>query len=465
MHRTPYLLILTVIVAVAASGFRQRSQPAVQARSEDVLPLTPGKEIPFKGSMSCASSACHGGTGAPASKGSEFSTWASLDRHASAYNALLSDRSRTMLRNFRGGDTADVHPEREALCLRCHSMGLATGMHDCLPDEGAPRDNGPAVPEGVGCEACHGPAEKWLTRHYRRGWKELRDASKEALGFRPTKDLACRVRMCADCHIGSPEAQVNHDLIAAGHPRLNFETASYLAVMPPHWDRARERTRHADLEARTWFLGQLTSAQKALELLGHRAGNAKQPWPEFAEYDCYACHRPLKAQAAAAARAGKIPGSWTWSSWYVAMLGHAAPDDDGWQDVQSLRDEMNKPMPNRDQVRKLALAISTRLNSMSLPDPLDQEVMAKRFEAVARERRLGDNTWDGLTQRYLALAALHQGLTDLESAPRDSRIRDNLLGIKELLLFPAHQDGPGAAFRPNDIEKRLKALHPLLNEK
>ena len=34
---------------------------------------------------------------------------------------------------------------------------------------------------------------------------------------------------------------MNHDLVAAGHPRLNFEYASYLAAYPKHWKEPHER--------------------------------------------------------------------------------------------------------------------------------------------------------------------------------------------------------------------------------
>ncbi len=35
--------------------------------------------------------------------------------------------------------------------------------------------------------------------------------------------------------------EVDHDLIAAGHPALRFEFATYFANLPPHWDVARDK--------------------------------------------------------------------------------------------------------------------------------------------------------------------------------------------------------------------------------
>ena len=78
---------------------------------------------------------------------------------------------------------------------------------------------------------------------------------KRALGWRDTKNLATRADLCATCHVGTDRADVNHDLIAAGHPRLSFELGSFVATMPPHWDVAREKRQRPDLEAKLWAVG------------------------------------------------------------------------------------------------------------------------------------------------------------------------------------------------------------------
>src|SRR5262249_53228369 len=147
-----------------------------------------------------------------------------------------------------------------------------------------------AFSDGIGCERCHGPAEKWLTTHYLLDWKQKSTADKERLGFRDLNDLTRRAQLCIECHVGTPEAQVDHDLYAAGHPRVYFEYSSFLAVMPPHWSLREERDRYPDVQARTWAIGQVSCAAASLELLAFRADEKnKKPWPEFAEYDCYAC--------------------------------------------------------------------------------------------------------------------------------------------------------------------------------
>src|SRR5207253_2017930 len=96
------------------------------------------------------------------------------------------------------------------------------------------------------------------------------------------------------CHVGGPSEDgrpprdVDHDLIAAGHPRLEFEFSGSLANLPAHWSE-KGRNAAPDFPARAWAIGQVASAGAALELLGDRARAAEQQsgrWPEFSEYDC-----------------------------------------------------------------------------------------------------------------------------------------------------------------------------------
>ena len=47
------------------------------------------------------------------------------------------------------------------------------------------------------------------------------------------------------------------DLIAAGHPRLNFEFSSALAKYPAHWRVDGEQARYPDLGWRAWQVGQV----------------------------------------------------------------------------------------------------------------------------------------------------------------------------------------------------------------
>jgi hypothetical protein len=59
-----------------------------------------------------------------------------------------------------------------------------------------------------------------------------------------------------------------------------------------------DHKKYSDFEARAWLLGQVVSAKAALDLLKYRADPEHgKPWPEFAEYGCFACHHNLQDQA------------------------------------------------------------------------------------------------------------------------------------------------------------------------
>ncbi len=197
----------------------------------------------------------------------------------------------------------------------------------CHVDPAAKPDDAPSLlKEGVGCESCHGAADRWRTKHFQKTSPQ----EKEQLGMRTTKELSVRAKLCASCHVGAGEYDVNHDLMAAGHPRLNFEFAMFLSRLPKHWDESADRQRHADFAARAWAVGQAASAEAALRLLADRAADQARPWPEFAEYDCSSCHHGLAAESSRQRRyvqdAEQKHGAvgfrrpMLWGSWYYPML-------------------------------------------------------------------------------------------------------------------------------------------------
>ncbi len=358
------------------------------------------------------------------------------DKHVRAYDVLLTERSRIIEKNFRG---KDAKPELDAVCLYCHSLDA----------QEAQRGLTVATADGIGCERCHGPAALWLGEHYTNAWQVLTPAEKESRGFHDLKDLVKRGRVCADCHIGRGDNDVNHDLIAAGHPRMNFELGSFIATMPPHWDVAKEKRERPDLEARLWAVGQLVSAEQALQLLAHRAEARDKPWPEFAEYDCFACHHDLQADSPRQRRGFVgVPGALPWNIWYTAMLPRAEIFV-GSEPVslEALRREMQKPLPDRAKVtaaaRNLALQLGAEAGKAARGKTFDIALLRTTFSNVARdERELHGATWDGAAQSYLALAALHHAMTDLDPAWREPAVRSAIVEMREDLRFPRGFDSP-----------------------
>ena len=55
------------------------------------------------------------------------------------------------------------------------------------------------------------------------------------------REVGNRAKACVGCHIGAPAEgdwplrDMNHDMIAGGHPRLQFDLRLFLEAMPEHW--------------------------------------------------------------------------------------------------------------------------------------------------------------------------------------------------------------------------------------
>jgi hypothetical protein len=448
-------------------GYRNESAVA-SAPSAELPP--PARYFEFRGSASCASVACHNAAGPAGRSGSEYGAWINRDPHANAYGILYAKPSRQIVKRlYHLPDSVAPKPQTDVRCLKCHGI-----------DADAPERNARFVPAEFGCETCHGPAEKWLSQHYLAGWREKSARQKAELGMRSTKDLLVRADLCVTCHVGGPDREVNHDLIAAGHPRLQFELSSFLAILPKHWDGSEEKRRYPDLEARTWAIGQAASARAALELLAARAQKSKvqspkpnvqslpddfglwtldlglpQPWPEFAEYDCFACHHDLRLPSwrqnrdlkRSADRTSGRSGSLSWGGWYLSMLPETVhtiePDGDSelMALLADLRTEMVRTFPSSQVVAARARIAGQRLKLLSAtlarPRYGGALTLDRLLAAVARDdRQVAQSSWDGAAQVYLALAAVYQAQGDLQKGRRLPGIRQPLNEMAHLLVFP-----------------------------
>ena len=431
-HRAKCCLALT-LVAGSLSLAPRLTVPKISAI--EVVPGVRAEPFCWLGVSSCSAAACHGG-GIKGARGSEWTTCAECDPHFKAHKVLLNDRSRRIIKNLNDPTPADCNP----LCLACHGLNVKQ----------AKAGHRVSLTDGIGCESCHGPAEKWVAKHYLPEWKHLSNEEKTSLGFRPNKDLVVRAQVCADCHVGKRDKEVNHDLIAAGHPRLNFEFGSYLSTYPKHWDERAEKLHCPDLEARAWEIGQLVSARTALELLAHRASSPDAPWPEFAESNCFACHKDLSATPPEPRR--KDPrrlGSIPWSSWYYAMLEEGIEGENRPLSIPGkLRVEMEKRIPNRTIVaglaRTAAQELTPTLANLCRKQTESPRVIHNRLERLFLQERKGkDANWDQAAQRYLRLAALYHALGDLAPEMRDPLWKQELNSRAAGLAFPKGQDSPG----------------------
>lgn len=373
---------------------------------------------------SCSASACHG-NGQVGQVGGEHTTWAPdvqpagpHDPHARAYRVLFNADSVRIAKLLGRGPA-----HTDELCLKCHAVdGVKPG---------------PAAVEGVGCGACHGPAEKWLAEHSRPGWKGLSHRQKfEAFGFVPTKSLVARVLNCAGCHVGDANREVNHDLIAAGHPRLNFEYTRfhYQPHYRHHWT---EPTPQPDLEVRAWVVGQAASLRAAVELLRVRAERAVKPssntpWPEFAGFSCYSCHQSIGTGEPKGSPRGGRPG---WELWYSAAIDVAAdssgevlpgvrrPALTAFHDLRKAMNGTTNPNPRNiaDHAAAAVAELDAWLADLQAAedrpgtrlDPGVPRTVLHRLAGSALDAdrtKLRDADWDFLSAHYLGCAAMfHAG--------------------------------------------------------
>ena len=454
-------IVLGGILAAAATigrmpGGGEQSQRS--AAPPAAMPAGTTTTYYVRGAGSCAATACHGGI-APAAERvlrNEHTTWITRDRHANAFLTLCNARSQAIAKNLPG---THLRAHENPRCLACHSGPTETREGGRV--ESLRRD-------GVGCESCHGPSDRWIGEHTREDWASRGADVKKEFGMFATRELPDRARACAGCHIGAPAGNgvalrdVDHDLIAAGHPRLTFEFSADLANIPHHWNDQFGPDSDGDFPARSWMIGQLVSAEAALDLLRDRAERARggekkdRPgaWPELSEFSCFACHHTLRDEPWRRERPADAaqPGTLPWGSWHESMLETLAGINRGpagavvLSEISKLRAFMREPRPDPEKVAHASENASTAVRR------LRENLSTRKLDALAIEALLAsianapqgadDAGWDRATQRYLALVALAESLCKLKPGPDDARRVEDLKRLRTYLSFPTDFDSP-----------------------
>ena len=296
--RTIVRICCALVVCFSLCGIAQ-SRPASDEKVHALLAVAAGQDMQtvnhkYVGPGSCSAVACHGGI-APRKTTkvlqNEYSTWVTEDKHARGYTVLSEPLGRQMSAILKIGPA-----EKAQRCLVCHALSVSESERAREFD----------ASEGVSCESCHGPSSAWLGPHVQAGAKHP-DMVK--LGLVDNKNLAARSEECLTCHLGSvkKDMQVDHEMIAAGHPDLTFELDSFTAVEPPHWV---EKDPDPLFGMRAWGVGQAVQLRESMLRVSRRAESG--PWPEFSEMDCITCHHALTG-----------PLSWRQQEGYA---GHRAGD-------------------------------------------------------------------------------------------------------------------------------------------
>ena len=248
----------------------------------------------------------------------ESKIWNDQDQHRKAYDALTRGERGKQIGRLMG--IADVTTAQD--CLSCHSTGFFPEEKDAQFRTDAEQYKA----LGVSCIACHGAYEEWFVNHFRgtspnRAWRTKSAQTKQSeYGMTDLRDPATRSAKCYACHIGNAAEGkvVTHQMYAAGHPPLpGIEVATFSRAMPPHWwdpaevplfreePESRPLYHHDPSELRATKLaviGGVVALRDSMKLLdatmapGRPKAHSKEvSWPEFASFDCYACHHDLQA--------------------------------------------------------------------------------------------------------------------------------------------------------------------------
>jgi hypothetical protein len=426
------------------------------------------------GTPSCSARPCHGGV-EPADgrlRRDEYTTWVRRDPHAAAYRALLGDRARQIMSNLASaGDGAPAH--RDGRCLGCHSVPRAGGVEGLAWMR----------PDGVGCEACHGPARGWLDDHTAPArWARWTPADKAEAGLTPLGNPAAVARTCVGCHVGAPPDRsrgvparfVGHDLLAAGHPRLNFEFVTYLANLPPHWNPSpRGGPPEPEYSVRAWSLGQLVSARAALEVLAYRAaawaggGLRDGTWPDLAEYDCFACHHALRQPSwrqVPPGSTGRGPGRWSWGNWYFALLPLVPEGDPAEQKaLTQLRELLEQPYPDAklagSEVQKVGAMLQAWEGRLARRGPEDPTLPGLLDRLSRGDHSAVAGTWDLAGQMLLAASVLENARVAGGRAPaKPEQRREMIQWLFGKLAYPLGMDSPSAFEWDATFDERLRSL-------
>jgi hypothetical protein len=448
------LLSLLIFAFVPTSHAQVKVQPttkpAPQAEKQNAPQSSANDVGKFSGPGSCAASNCHGGVQPKTVvriPQNEYTIWAQQDKHSRAY-AVLSNPVSVRMGEILG---LGQPPNKADKCLACHALNER-------PEQRAQTFQ--TIEDGVSCESCHGPAVGWLGPHTLKNQTHEQNIK---LGMYDTRDLVKRSERCLTCHVGTPEKEVDHTMIAAGHPDLTFQLESFSSAMPRHWKPAP--TASAWLSVQELAVGQAVQLRQALNRLNRRASSAA--WPEFAEYECFACHHSLTKPEASWRQAGgyhgRNPGAPVWNPSTYAVFRHVAGAVDSsttGQLVTQLQtiEKLSGKASSKDQVAtnaKDAADLTERIVQAVQGQQYDRNLTARLMREIAND---GDTiSMEGERSAEQATMALDSlSLAYAKNDPNAANQADLRAAIKDLYIQfdnPSAYNAPQFAMQLRKVAK------------
>ncbi|WP_343731738.1 multiheme c-type cytochrome [Duganella sp.] len=404
------------------------------------------------GTVNCASSTCHGAvapwTGSTVQQ-NEYTTWSRLDKHAKAYAVLLNAQSRSIAAKLGLKQGAENAQE----CLDCHA-------HTPPP---ALRGERHMLSDGVGCEACHGPADKWIRSHTVPGTAHADNVAK---GMYPTEKPVEQAKLCLSCHVGDNSRAVSHRIMGAGHPRLSFELDTFAQLAPAHYKIDDDwHKRKGDYDSvRLWAIGQALASKNQLDMLTDPKRGRDGMFPELALFDCHACHHPMSDRKWTP-RLGVGPGRMRLNDSNLLMLRAIvrATDPTGANAFSDQVTQLHQAVAGNASARgadpiALANALSLTIQRYIVKleqqrfTPLMQRAVLLGLIDEARRQQFSD--YAGAEQAYMAISSLSSSLARQGALGGAAGVAEMNRKLAALRVSLANED----AFKPDVFANGLQGL-------
>lgn len=408
------------------------------------------------GVVNCASSLCHGsiaGWDGSAVTQNEYVVWSRLDKHAGAQALLLNDRSRRIANKLGLPQPA----AQSKICLDCHAH------NPVAPVAAVAAMPAHSVKDGVSCEGCHGPAERWIAAHTEPG---ATHRSNIAHGMYPTDQPLARAKLCLSCHVGSGDKYVSHRLMAAGHPRMSFEMETFTSLQPAHFKVDADylqRKGHVD-GVKIWAIGQAVAVSTQVDLLLDPRRGRDGIFPELTLFDCHACHHTMadkRWQPASAFGQRISPGLVRLNDSASLMLRLILRQTDpalGERFTAAVA-QLNQAMAGSGDLSERALALKALADEAArkiATSGVSRDNLRAMALAVVDDGLAGAYTdYAGAEQAAMALGSVVNTLHKLGQLKSAAALNKGLAELRAALV----QD---EAYKPADFQARLRQFRPLV---
>ena len=378
----------------------------------------------------CFTANCHGSNSTDGPAWSRAAaTWLIKDPHAHAYSTLMSQWSIEIVAKLSADSIqpSDRFAFRNFVNDRCATCHATAGQPEVQ------------LLLGVECQSCHGPTSAWDASHWNGATSSPSTANAHSKQRIDLRNLETRVTVCTTCHIGDlnrPQPlEVNHELIAAGHPPMYFEFESLWQRMPEHWASDKDIRHLGDTAPfQRWRAGVLLGAAARMQMLAVRLDradsvaaladlNARQHiWPELAEFSCFDCHHERKSSGRSWSQSSKSSSKAKWDGWTrqaVALLAISSIAEEPHKQLKlissqfdALASHLEKPLVNSSlatRVREFGSGISDQYRQLAAGRPPESDELRTITQRLLAGKT-HSMTWEAAVQWRMELAALCESL-------------------------------------------------------